>query len=178
MATDADVLVSFVAIWLSELTSRKAGHAITERAVLQPGAYAFPQVGIGVFCLHRRHPGGRRDDVFTPMTNCSRSAADAACSPSASDSVAYLDKLLFATGVLLATALFFGVFFIYPADPHAGEGRGQAARHDGVAQRALGNAGAGGADRRPDRHAEPALFRRCAAGISRGVPPHRASRSG
>jgi len=30
------------------------------------------------------------------------------------EEVAYLSKLLFATGVLLATALFFGVFFIYP----------------------------------------------------------------
>ncbi|WP_457937972.1 GGDEF domain-containing protein [Mesorhizobium sp. 10J20-29] len=28
--------------------------------------------------------------------------------------VAYLSKVLFATGVLLATALFFGIFFIYP----------------------------------------------------------------
>ena len=26
----------------------------------------------------------------------------------------YLSKLLFATGVLLTTALFFGIFFIYP----------------------------------------------------------------
>jgi diguanylate cyclase (GGDEF)-like protein len=30
------------------------------------------------------------------------------------DQITYLNKLLFATGVLLATALFFGVFFIYP----------------------------------------------------------------
>ncbi|MGD9912922.1 MAG: GGDEF domain-containing protein [Rhizobiaceae bacterium] len=30
------------------------------------------------------------------------------------DAIRYLGKLLFATGVLLATALFFGVFFIYP----------------------------------------------------------------
>jgi len=30
------------------------------------------------------------------------------------DKVIYLNKLLFATGVLLATALFFGIFFIYP----------------------------------------------------------------
>ena len=28
--------------------------------------------------------------------------------------IAYLGKLLFATGVLLATALFFGLFFIFP----------------------------------------------------------------
>ena len=34
--------------------------------------------------------------------------------PSALERIAYLNKLLFATGVLLATALFFGVFFIYP----------------------------------------------------------------
>jgi two-component system cell cycle response regulator len=34
--------------------------------------------------------------------------------PGSPDSVAYLTKLLFATGVLLATALFFGVFFIFP----------------------------------------------------------------
>ena len=32
----------------------------------------------------------------------------------ADQSVAYLSKLLFATGVLLATALFFGIFFIFP----------------------------------------------------------------
>lgn len=30
------------------------------------------------------------------------------------EEIVYLNKLLFATGVLLATALFFGVFFIYP----------------------------------------------------------------
>jgi len=30
------------------------------------------------------------------------------------EKIVYLNKLLFATGVLLATALFFGVFFIYP----------------------------------------------------------------
>ena len=34
--------------------------------------------------------------------------------PEQSASVTYLAKLLFATGVLLATALFFGVFFIFP----------------------------------------------------------------
>jgi diguanylate cyclase (GGDEF)-like protein len=34
--------------------------------------------------------------------------------PSRVEDIAYLNKLLFATGVLLATALFFGVFFIYP----------------------------------------------------------------
>ncbi|TIW61043.1 MAG: GGDEF domain-containing protein, partial [Mesorhizobium sp.] len=30
------------------------------------------------------------------------------------EKIKYLNRLLFATGVLLATALFFGVFFIYP----------------------------------------------------------------
>ena len=34
--------------------------------------------------------------------------------PSRIENIAYLNKLLFATGVLLATAFFFGVFFIYP----------------------------------------------------------------
>lgn len=34
--------------------------------------------------------------------------------PSRIQSITHLNKLLFATGVLLATALFFGVFFIYP----------------------------------------------------------------
>jgi diguanylate cyclase (GGDEF)-like protein len=34
--------------------------------------------------------------------------------PAALDRIAYLNMLLFATGVLLATALFFGIFFIYP----------------------------------------------------------------
>ena len=67
-------------------------------------------------------------------------------------------------------------FLHLSADPQAGDGRRQAARHDGFAQRPLGNAGACGADRRPDRHAEPALFRRCAEGISRGVPAHREAR--
>ena len=47
------------------------------------------------------------------MTNSARSATSLH-EPEPSDSVAYLAKLLFATGVLLATALFFGVFFIFP----------------------------------------------------------------
>lgn len=34
--------------------------------------------------------------------------------PERIESIAYLTTLLFATGVLLATALFFGIFFIYP----------------------------------------------------------------
>jgi diguanylate cyclase (GGDEF)-like protein len=34
--------------------------------------------------------------------------------PSRMEDIAYLNKVLFATGVLLATALFFGIFFIYP----------------------------------------------------------------
>ncbi|MEI5678035.1 MULTISPECIES: GGDEF domain-containing protein [unclassified Mesorhizobium] len=34
--------------------------------------------------------------------------------PERMEGVAYLSKLLFATGVLLTTALFFGIFFIYP----------------------------------------------------------------
>ena len=34
--------------------------------------------------------------------------------PSRIADIAYLNRLLFATGVLLSTALFFGVFFIYP----------------------------------------------------------------
>ncbi len=59
----------------------------------------------------------------------------------------YLNKLLFATGVLLATALFFGIFFIYPLIRKQATERRQAARHDGFAQRPFGNARA----RRPDR---------------------------
>jgi diguanylate cyclase (GGDEF)-like protein len=43
-----------------------------------------------------------------------QSIADRFSSPSRIDDIAYLNRLLFATGVLLATALFFGVFFIYP----------------------------------------------------------------
>ncbi|TIM62129.1 MAG: GGDEF domain-containing protein, partial [Mesorhizobium sp.] len=35
-------------------------------------------------------------------------------SPAAIEKTTYLNKLLFGTGVLLATALFFGIFFIYP----------------------------------------------------------------
>ena len=34
--------------------------------------------------------------------------------PAQSNSIGYLGKLLFATGVLIATALFFGAFFIFP----------------------------------------------------------------
>ncbi|MER9599405.1 GGDEF domain-containing protein [Mesorhizobium sp. M0244] len=41
-------------------------------------------------------------------------AADVSNTPSKLDEIVYLNKLLFATGVLLATALFFGIFFIYP----------------------------------------------------------------
>jgi two-component system cell cycle response regulator len=41
-------------------------------------------------------------------------SADALYQPGRMEGVAYLAKLLFATGVLLATALFFGVFFIFP----------------------------------------------------------------
>jgi diguanylate cyclase (GGDEF)-like protein len=43
-----------------------------------------------------------------------QSIADQFRQPSRIENIAYLNKLLFATGVLLATALFFGVFFIYP----------------------------------------------------------------
>lgn len=39
---------------------------------------------------------------------------DALYQPQRMEDVAYLARLLFATGVLLATALFFGIFFIYP----------------------------------------------------------------
>jgi two-component system, cell cycle response regulator len=41
-------------------------------------------------------------------------SADALYQPERMEGVAYLARLLFATGVLLATALFFGVFFIFP----------------------------------------------------------------
>lgn len=43
-----------------------------------------------------------------------QAATDQVQTPSSLERIAYLSKLLFATGVLLATALFFGVFFIYP----------------------------------------------------------------
>jgi two-component system cell cycle response regulator len=43
-----------------------------------------------------------------------RDGAEAIYQPEGRESVAYLSKLLFATGVLLATALFFGIFFIFP----------------------------------------------------------------
>jgi two-component system, cell cycle response regulator len=42
------------------------------------------------------------------------SGADAAASPVSADDLQYLRRLLFAMGVLLVTALCFGVFFIYP----------------------------------------------------------------
>ncbi|MFC3208072.1 GGDEF domain-containing protein [Aquamicrobium soli] len=41
-------------------------------------------------------------------------AVDQVRNPEVLERVAYLTRLLFLTGVLLATALFFGVFFIYP----------------------------------------------------------------
>ncbi|MBA3448709.1 MAG: GGDEF domain-containing protein [Pseudaminobacter sp.] len=41
-------------------------------------------------------------------------SSDALYQPQLMEGVAYLARLLFATGVLLATALFFGIFFIYP----------------------------------------------------------------
>ncbi len=41
-------------------------------------------------------------------------AVDQVSNPEGVARVAYLSRLLFMTGVLLATALFFGVFFIYP----------------------------------------------------------------
>ena len=43
-----------------------------------------------------------------------QAAADQVHTPTSLKRIAYLNKLLFVTGVLLATALFFGVFFIYP----------------------------------------------------------------
>ncbi len=42
------------------------------------------------------------------------SVADMPSQPERYEGVAYLSKLLFATGVLLTTATFFGMFFIYP----------------------------------------------------------------
>ncbi len=43
-----------------------------------------------------------------------QASAELAKLPAALERIAYLNRLLFATGVLLATALFFGIFFIYP----------------------------------------------------------------
>lgn len=43
-----------------------------------------------------------------------QTSAGLAQGPAPLQRIAYLNKLLFATGVLLATALFFGTFFIYP----------------------------------------------------------------
>jgi diguanylate cyclase (GGDEF)-like protein len=43
-----------------------------------------------------------------------QAAVDQVQAPLALKRIAYLNKLLFLTGVLLATALFFGIFFIYP----------------------------------------------------------------
>ncbi|MGB3540665.1 MAG: GGDEF domain-containing protein [Mesorhizobium sp.] len=43
-----------------------------------------------------------------------QAATDQVQTPSSLERIAYLNKLLFVTGVLLATALFFGIFFIYP----------------------------------------------------------------
>ncbi|MGE0502950.1 MAG: GGDEF domain-containing protein [Rhizobiaceae bacterium] len=43
-----------------------------------------------------------------------REAGTSIYEPARHEALAYLRKLLFATGVLIATALFFGAFFIYP----------------------------------------------------------------
>ena len=43
-----------------------------------------------------------------------QTSAGLAQGPASLQRIAYLNRLLFATGVLLATALFFGTFFIYP----------------------------------------------------------------
>ena len=42
------------------------------------------------------------------------SVANGLTQPDRYEDIAYLSKLLFATGLLLTTALFFGLFFIFP----------------------------------------------------------------
>lgn len=49
------------------------------------------------------HSYGQLQDIATDLDAASRA-----------DKIVYLNKLLFVTGALLATALFFGTFFIYP----------------------------------------------------------------
>ncbi|RUW65759.1 GGDEF domain-containing protein, partial [Mesorhizobium sp. M2A.F.Ca.ET.067.02.1.1] len=49
------------------------------------------------------HAFGQLQDIASDLDAASRV-----------DKIVYLNKLLFVTGALLATALFFGTFFIYP----------------------------------------------------------------
>ena len=136
------------------------------------GDHALPQVRIRVLRFHRGHPCGGRADA----ARLRRAAVDRRTDldrPDRVDEVAYLSKLLFAIGVLLATALFFGMFFIYPLIRTQVREEGKLRAMTASLSARSETLRAGGTDRRADRHAEPALFRRCAEGISRGVPPHR-----
>src|SRR5690606_38285143 len=54
-----------------------------------------------------------------------QASAELAKLPAALERIAYLNRLLFATGVLLATALFFGIFFIYPLIREQGKEEGK-----------------------------------------------------
>ena len=60
--------------------------------------------------------------------------------------------------------------------PQGIERAGQAEADDRIAERALAEPGAGCDDRRPDRHAQPALFRRCHGRIPEGLPADRQAR--
>lgn len=61
--------------------------------------FIFVVLAAGVVTLHAYDYLRSSADQFTPLRL---------------ETILYLNKLLFATGVLLATALFFGIFFIYP----------------------------------------------------------------
>jgi diguanylate cyclase (GGDEF)-like protein len=98
---------------LSPLTVRKARHGITGDGVPSSGEnmrfhksetafFAFIAVifAAGVLTFH----------AYGVLF----SVADLPSQPERYEGVAYLSKLLFATGVLLTTATFFGLFLIYP----------------------------------------------------------------
>ena len=100
------------AFWLSRLTCRKRSNAIRELAPSHGEQMRFHKaesaffvfivviLAAGVLILHAY---GRVFDAAETVSRAERL-----------EQVAYFGKLLFATGVLQATALFFGIFFIYP----------------------------------------------------------------
>jgi diguanylate cyclase (GGDEF)-like protein len=97
---------------LSGLTLRKALHGIKSVGCFHGEQMRFHKAESAFFVfifvilaagLVTLHAYGLLQAIATDLDTASRV-----------DKIVYLNKLLFATGVLLATALFFGVFFIYP----------------------------------------------------------------
>ncbi|SDJ57670.1 diguanylate cyclase (GGDEF) domain-containing protein [Mesorhizobium muleiense] len=97
---------------LSQLTLRKAVDAITSLGFCNGEQMRFHKAESAFFVfifvilaagLVTLHAYGLLQALAAEITT-----------PAAIEKTTYLNKLLFGTGVLLATALFFGIFFIYP----------------------------------------------------------------